>query len=208
MRAQRTPITAAAAVAVALGLTLAGCTASDDPHPNDDGPPAPTASQSSGESTTGSGTERGAALATTAFALAWRDAVDTAKDGFEGELTEIELGWETDRYAYTVELLSGDHEHTAVVDAETGEVVTNSGEPVENNDVAEKKAEVIDYEGLVPLEEAMSTALDAQSGTVSEWKLEGTQNGAQWQFDINAGSGEDYEVTVDAYSGDVITTDD
>ncbi len=195
----------AAAAAVALGLTLAGCTGPTGSAPNDDGTSAAT--ESAGSADGGNGVQKGADLATAEFAVSWRDAVDIAKDGFPGELTEIELNWHGDSYAYTVELLSESHEHTAVVDAATGDVVENSGEAVESSDMPEKRSEVIEYEGLVPWDEALSTALDAQNGAVNEWKLEGTPRGPLWQFDIGTGSGEDAEVTINAETGELIEHD-
>lgn len=216
MRAQRTTTTALAAIAVALGLTLAGC-ASESAPSGDDSAPATSNGQDSGQngdgqkkddSGDGDTTQRGADLATTEFAVSWEDAVDTAMENFDGDLAEIELDWNRDRYAYKIELVSQTEEYEVRIDADTGEQFGEQTEKIESDDVAEKTSETIDLDTIVSWDDALATALDAQNGTVNEWKLEGTEHGPQWQFDIDDDAGEDYEVTVDAVSGDLITTDD
>jgi len=214
MRAQRTTTTALAAIAVALGLTLAGC-ASESAPSGDDSAPATSNGQDSGQNgddqkkdDSGDTTQRGADLATTEFAVSWEDAVDTAMENFDGDLAEIELDWNRDRYAYKIELVSQTEEYEVRIDADTGEQFGEQTEKIESDDVAEKTSETIDLDKIVSWDDALATALDAQNGTVNEWKLEGTEHGPQWQFDIDDDAGEDYEVTVDAVSGDLIATDD
>lgn len=197
-----------AAAAVALSLTLAGCTGSDTTTDDSNSSSDPMPNGKGHEGNINTGPEQGADLATTEFDTSWQDAVDTAKSSFDGELAQVELNWYKERYAYTIEMVSDTHEYKTHIDASTGDLVDDRGGPIESDDVAEKTSEVIDLDSIVSWDDALATALDAQDGTVSEWKLEGTENGPQWQFDIDAGSGEDYEVTINAETGELLTTDD
>lgn len=211
MRQQRTSMAAAAALSLVLGL--AGCAGAAEPDepappatPGDSGSSAPGDSGSTSDESSATG--RGADLATTQFALSWQDAVDQAMADFDGRLAEIELDWARDRYAYTVELVSDTEEYKVRIDADTGEKYESRTEQIEADDLAEAQAEVVDLDAIVSWDEALVTALDAQQGTVNEWKLEGTERGPQYQFDIDDDAGEDYGVTIDAVSGALVEIDD
>ncbi|QPZ38917.1 PepSY domain-containing protein [Paramicrobacterium chengjingii] len=214
MRLHSIRTTAITAAALALGLTLAGCADDTGSTSAADGDSTSGSSQSSenssgnAEGSDASTTKRGADLATTDFAIEWEDAVETAQSAFDGDLAEIELDWSRDRYAYSIELVSDSEEYEVRIDATTGEKFGERTEKIESDDVAEKTSEVIDLNNIVSWDDALATALDAQDGTVNEWKLEGTESGPQWQFDIDADSGEDYEVTINAETGELLTTDD
>lgn len=210
MRAQQKSMKVAAAAAVVLSMMLAGCSAetgtgepSAPPSQSDSGSQSDAPVDGSTDSTA-----RGADLATTAFAVSWDDAVDTAMGNFEGKLAELELDWNRDRYVYKIELVSDTEEYEVRIDADTGELVGEKTEKIESDDLAEKQAEIIDLDAIVSWDEALATALDAQNGTVNEWKLEGTEHGPQYEFDVDDDSGEDYEVTIDARTGELIGIDD
>ncbi|MGO1770703.1 MAG: PepSY domain-containing protein [Microbacterium sp.] len=212
MSAQKKPLAALTIGAAALGLVLTGCASGGGDASDDDA--APSAAPSEQETTEsapddgGSATERGADLATTEFAVSWEDALDTAQSGFDGQLAEIAFDWQRDRYAYTVELVSDSDEYEVRVDAESGETFDERTEAIESDDADETQREVVDVDAVVSWDDALATALDAQDGSVSEWKLEGTERGSQYQFDIETGSGDDAEVTIDAETGDLLETDD
>lgn len=195
-----------------LGIALTGCASGAD-DVSVDGITAPTAAPGDSESgdaeaSDESRTPRGADLATTEFTVSWTEAVDSANANFDGALTEIELDWSQDRYAYKVELVSDSEEYELRVDADTGEQFGEHTEGVDADDVAEKQAETVDPHAVVPWEEALSAALDAHSGTVSEWRLEGTERGPEYSFDIDGDSDDDHEVSVDAETGKVTEVDD
>lgn len=208
MREQRNFSTVLAAAAVALSLTLAGCTGADAPKDDSGSSSDPMPNGKAHEGNVNTGPKQGSDLATTEFDTSWHDAVETAQSNFDGELTEVELNWYKERYAYTIEMVSDTKEYTTHIEASTGDMLDDRGEGFDSDDKAEKQSEVLDLDNIVSWDDALATALDAQNGTVNEWKLEGTESGPHWQFDIDAESGEDYEVTVDAVSGDLITTDD
>lgn len=213
MRTRRSTFTAATIGVAALGLALTGCAGGSD-DVSDDRDTAPESSPTeqetapSGSDDGGSVTERGADLATTDFATSWEDALATGRSGFDGELAEIVLDWQRDRYAYTIELVSDTEEYEVRVDADTGEAFDEQSETIDSDDVAEKQNEVVDVDAVVSWDDALQTALGARDGTVTEWKLEGTEQGPQYQFDIESGDAEDAEVTVDAESGELLEMDD
>lgn len=190
--------------AAALALGLAGCTGGAGP--NEPAPSGAPTEASPGASA--SRTPRGADLATARFAVSWTEAIATAKGGFDGEPTEIELDWTRDRYAYTVELISDTEEYEVRIDADTGESFDARTEPIESDELAEKRTRVIDLDAVVPWDRALETALAARGGPVDEWKLEGTAHGPRYQFDIGTDAGGDAEVTVDALTGELVAVDD
>jgi len=209
MSAERNPAIMFATAAMALSLTLVGCAGSGGSSSGADAPPGPSRSESgSGSSGEDSVTERGADLATAQFAVSWEDAVDTARGNFDGELAEVGLDWTRDRYAYKIELVSDTEEYELRIDADSGEQFGERTEKIESDDLAEKRAEAVDLGDVVPWKEALATALDARSGTVNEWKLEGAKHGPRWEFDIGGESGEDVEATIDARTGELIGADD
>lgn len=197
----------------ALSLMLAGC--SDGPGSAGD-PASSSNSQSdstaqpdgSGDAAAGTATLHGADLAITQFATSWLDAVDIAKAQFDGGVTEIELDWNHNRYAYKIELASATDEYEVRIDADTGETISESTESIDADDVASTQAEVIDLSRVVSWEDALASALSAQAGVVDEWKLEGKSEGPQYEFDIVDDSGEDFEVTLDALTDNVLRVED
>lgn len=207
MHSQRKLVAVVSAAVIALGLALTGCANEANEPPSDSAPPATTAPDES-EAVDEARTPRGADLAITEFTISWEDAVDAALVNFDGELAEFELDWHRDRYAYDVELVSDVEEYEVRVDADTGEQYDERTEKIETDDLAEKQAEVVNLDAVVSWDDAVAAALDAQSGTVNEWKLEGTKHGPQYEFDVDDDSGEDYEVSVNAETGEVIKVDD
>lgn len=204
----RKGILAAAAAAATLSLVLVGCAPEADD--DDDGAQDPQSSSSSQPNDSGdaSDTGEGADLATTEFALSWQDAVDQATQSFDGDLSSIELDWQQTQYAYTVELVSSEEEYEVKIDANSGDVLAEQTETMDSDDAAEKQAEIVDVQKVVPYDDALMTATDASEGRVDEWKLEGTAGGAHYQFDIAPGAGRDLEVTVDAYTGEIVKQGD
>ncbi|MGF3056737.1 PepSY domain-containing protein [Microbacterium sp. YY-01] len=216
MSSQRTPLFLSLAAVVALAVPLSGCTGGPA-SPGDSTPdPAlptmtaqPDASEGgeSGDDAPGDAPQRGADLATTNFAVSWEQAVETARAAFDGELTEVELDWSRDRYAYTVELVNNETEYEAVIDATTGEIVREETDSLSSDDAAKKLAKAITVSELISLQDALDAALAAQPGEVEEWSLEGERSGPVFEFDIDDGN-DDYEVTIDARTGKVIEIDD
>ncbi len=211
MRTQRNSVTLVAVAAVSL--MLAGCSGGAGAGSYSD---AYSNSQSdasgSGDGTNGSDgasvTPVGTDLAITQFAISWLDAVDIAKKQFDGGVTEVELDWNINRYAYKIELVSATEEYEVLIDADTGEKTNQKTERIDADDLATKQSEVIDLDRIVPWEEALAAALAAQAGIVDEWNLEGRAEGPQYQFDIVDTSGNDFDVILDAMTGKVLRVED
>lgn len=197
------------ALGAALSLTLAGCSGSAESSESLAPIESPeTRSEDSVPGANGhsqSAAERGADLATTNFTVSWQEAVEIAQAEFAGELTEIELKWSDGRYAYEVDLISGADEYDVHVDADTGD--TFEAETDTTDDVSENQAKIIDIGGIVSWDDALATALNAVAGAVDEWKLTGTSDGPEYDFEIIDSSGEDYEVEINALTGELISID-
>ncbi|SEB45779.1 Uncharacterized membrane protein YkoI [Paramicrobacterium humi] len=195
--------------ALTLALVLTGCgSAGGTDVPGASSQPTssskPSAEESSPHSDKGEDTD----LATAEFSLSWEDALDQAKQKFDGDVSSIELGWESTQFVYTVKLLSDTEEYKTLIGADSGEVLNEETEAMDKDDVAEKSAEVIDISKIVPWTKARDAALDAVTGRIDEWKLEGTGKGPHYQFDIAPGAGHDIEVTIAAYTGEVVSQGD
>jgi uncharacterized membrane protein YkoI len=148
-------------------------------------------------------------LATTTFDVTWQDAVATALERFDGDVTSVELDWKRSAgdYAYSIELQSdAAGEYEVDVHASTGEVVAESADPDSDADADD----VLDLDAVtVDVADAMQTALDERPGAVVEWTLD-TDDGAQvFTFDVvTADGGDDLDITVDAATGESVEIDD
>lgn len=219
-RIGRTWLAGSAAVILAVSLTACGNGDDDDaaapPEQPSSAPSAaapsasaeppasttPPADESSGDKT------KDTDLADAEFALSWQDALDIANQQFDGDLYSVGLDWERTQFAYTVKLVSDTDEYEVEIDADSGDVLAEETEPLDDDDAAEKTSEIIDVERVVPWSDALDAAQSEADGRVDEWKLEGTEQGAQYQFDIGQPSGEDLEVSIDAYTGEFLRLDD
>lgn len=190
---------------VALMLALSGCTAGESAPPSQ--PPAEPSATAPADTSSGEKT-RNTDLADAEFALTWQDALGQARQNFDGELYSIELDWEQTQFAYTVKLVSDTEEYEIEIGADSGDVLDEETEAMDSDDVAGKTSEVVDVDRVVPWSDALATAKGVLDGRVDEWKLEGTERGAKYEFDIDTADGQDIEVSVDAYTGDLIGTDD
>lgn len=193
-------------VGVALMLVLSGCTDTEEgPAPS-----APASEPSATAPAEPSPTEKtqDTDLADAEFALSWQDALAQARQNFDGELYSIELDWEQAQCAYTVKLVSDTEEYEIEIGADSGDVLDEETEAMDGDDIAEKTSEIVDVDRVVPWSDALQTAKGVADGRVDEWKLEGTGGGAKYEFDIDTGDGEDVEISVDAYSGELLGEDD
>lgn len=197
----------------AMSLMLAGCSGgADSAYDSTASSNSQSDASGQGDGTNGSdavsATPFGADLAVTQFAVSWLDAVDIAKKQFEGGVTEVELDWNINRYAYKIELVSATEEFEVLIDADTGERSNENTERIDAEDLVTKQSEVIDLDQIVPWEDAHAAALAAQAGSVDEWNLEGRAEGPQYQFDIVDASGNDFDVILDAMTGKVVRVED
>ncbi|GAC58759.1 peptidase M4 family protein [Gordonia hirsuta DSM 44140 = NBRC 16056] len=197
----------AAGIAVCTtALLLTSCTSDDD-----SGTP-PTLGASALSQTAQAGPSSAGRPSTDEFDLAqhrpgvsWEQAVATARSGFDGRLSQLELDRDDGRLVYSVELVSATEEHDAKIDAESGEVIKRKTEPLDAADRAGAQAEAFDLDGLVDPERAMAAALAQAPGRVTEWTLERESHGGtptiEYEIDVVGADGTTTEVRVDATTG-------
>src|SRR5699024_7886052 len=195
-------LTIIAAILLACTMALTGC--GDDN--SDDGSSSSQSQQNQQDQQNQSSTD----LTKQEFDVAWQDALDDARDEFDGDVNKIELEPnDAGNYVYKIELLSDTQKFAMQVDANSGETVNKKTEDLESDERGTaRREERIDLQKVIPLNKARKAASDVQDGPVNKWKLEGDRGGAQYEFDIGTSDGEDREVQSDATSGDVIQDED
>lgn len=151
-------------------------------------------------------------LAKHSFPVSADDAMAAAKKKFDGTLTKLELEPEVVNgaraYVYKVELVSDTQKFTMQHAAESAAVIGERTEALDADEVrTERGTDAVDLARAVPVNTAMGTAVQAHPGRVEKWKIEGKNNTARYEFDIETQSGidDDYEAQVDAYSGQLIS---
>ncbi|WP_443095802.1 PepSY domain-containing protein [Rothia koreensis] len=182
---------------LALAAGLAGCGDDDTDHKS-------SSSSSASTSASGASSED---LSTKKFPVTWNDALKTAQDKFDGDVSKIELEkGASGKYEYKIELLSDQQKYAIQVDADSGDTVNEKTEDLDKDEVqSERKSDRIDMSSVISLDEAMKKAKQVQDGPINKWKIEGKDRGPQYEFDIDSTSGsEDHEVQIDAHSGDHI----
>lgn len=194
---------------VAAAVVTASC--------GNDSPDTSTTSTTAGITTINSTPTTGANvaqidLAHHTFPVSAQDALGTARKNFDGTVTKIELEREgvnaQNIYVYKVELMSDTEKYAAQVSADSGAIVAEKKEPLDADEQGtERTKEAVNLDSAVPLNQAMDTASKARPGRIEKWKIEGKNNTAQYEFDIESPgtNDEDYEVQVDAYSGQLKT---
>jgi len=219
-RIGRTWLAGSAAVVLALSLTACGngdvdqaASPQEQPSSGPSAPAVPSASAEPPASTPPADESPGdktkdTDLADAEFALSWEDALDLAGQQFDGQLHSIGVDWNLTRFTYTVQLVSDTEEYEVEIDADNGDLLTEETESLDGGDAAEMSSEIVDVKRVVPWSDALDAALNEADGRIVEWKLEGTDHGAQYQFDIDQTSGEDLEISVDAYTGEFLDRDD
>ena len=125
------------------------------------------------------------------------DAVSTAEEAAgQGTLHAVELDYDEDAGAWQwdVKILVDRTDHKVVIDAVSGEVVTDEQERTDDQE------QPVDLEGPMSYDEASGIATEEVDGPIRSWKLEYDDGRTRYQFDI--GSGDDpQEVTIDAETG-------
>src|SRR5699024_1749424 len=86
------------------------------------------------------------------FDVAWQDALDDARDEFDGDVNKIELEPnDAGNYVYKIELLSDTQKFAMQVDATSGETVNKKTEDLESDERgAERREERIDLQKVIP----------------------------------------------------------
>lgn len=133
------------------------------------------------------------------FSVSLDDAVAKFRETFpaEGvEVTSVELDDEDGKYVYDVQGYDDENEYEAVIDAESGEVLSKEEEKddVDPDDVA------IDFTKILSPKEAMAKAMENNTGYVESYEIEWEDDKAVYSFDVEDGD----DVILDAETGDII----
>src|SRR5690625_3598284 len=167
-----------AAILLACAVALTGCGGDDS-----DGGTGSSASQSP------SGQDQSSTdLTKKQFDIAWQDAMDQARDEFDGDVNKIELEPnDAGNYVYKIELLSDTQKFALQVDANSGDTVNKKTEDLDSDERGtERREERINLDKVIPLKKAMKAALDVQNGPVNKWKLEGDRGGDRKSTRLNS----------------------
>ncbi|MFC3419400.1 PepSY domain-containing protein [Salinicoccus hispanicus] len=164
-----------------------------------------------------------------------QQAVDKAKEQFDGEVQEVELDEDDGRYYYEVELQNGKEEYNVDIDADDLTILEESFDQDDDDrdDVNDDNDRDDDVNGdddrddnaddnrnddttqstpangsssggkIISSTEALKIAQNEADGEVSEWDYDDKE----YEVELIS-NGEEYEMTIDAKTGDVIEFDD
>lgn len=133
------------------------------------------------------------------------EAVSTAQENFEGELTELELDDDNGEWIYEVHLENDSEEYEIQLSADDLSVLNEETESDDNNDAEDQ----FSYGDAIPHDEAVQIALDEAGGELEGWTLDKDDGQLEYDVDLrNTDNGNDTDVTINAESGEVIEIDD
>lgn len=132
------------------------------------------------------------------------DAIATAHENFEGDLVSLELDNDNNTWVYEVNLETSDDEYELQVAVEDLSVINEHTEQDNNINI-----ESFSYDDAVPFNEAVQTAIDEVAGELEEFTLEMEDGQLIYEIEIrDADGGNDYDVVINAETGELISTDD
>ncbi|MFD2830860.1 PepSY domain-containing protein [Corticicoccus populi] len=132
------------------------------------------------------------------------DAIATAHENFEGDLVSLELDNDNNTWVYEVNLETSDDEYELQVSVEDLSVINEHTEQDNNINI-----ESFSYDDAVPFNEAVQTAIDEVGGELEGFTLEMEDGQLIYEIEIrDADGGNDYDVVINAETGELITTDD
>ncbi|MFC7392007.1 PepSY domain-containing protein [Scopulibacillus cellulosilyticus] len=124
-------------------------------------------------------------------------AIETAKQKYDGVISEVELDHDMNRLVYEIEFQKGNGKTLNIkMDANTGKVI---------NKKTDKDDDPADYKTDLSIEKAVKIAEQKYDGTVSEVELEKQPSGKiVYEFEIHQNNGK-LKVVMDANSGDILS---
>lgn len=142
-------------------------------------------------------------LATETMPIPLEEALAIAEEaaGGTGELEQISLDHDDDRWEWELELVVDGTTHELDIDATTGEVTDHERDDDDDDDIA------VDPTSPMTPEEAMRLATDAAPGRVSGWELDSDDGTIRYEIDIERSGGDDVDVEVEVESGKVSVDD-
>lgn len=137
------------------------------------------------------------------FAISLDDAVAKFKETFpeEGiEISGVELDEDDGKYAYDIQGFKENKEYEVKIDAETGDILAQEEEVDDDNDDLDDDI-AIDFVTIITPQEAMTKALENNTGYVKSYELDHNDDG-KLVYEIDIEDGDDVEL--DAENGDII----
>ena len=136
------------------------------------------------------------------FAVSLDDAVNKFKEAFDDstiEVSSVELDEDDGRYAYDIQGFKENYEYEAVIDAESGEVISKEEEQDDDDD--DKDDDIaIDFVEIISPKEAMEKALENNTGYVKSYEINHDDDRLVYEIDIEDGD----DVELDAKTGDIL----
>lgn len=192
-------------------ILLAGCGNQPEKPADTTQSAVDTSTQTSPDTTTDSSavtsgeqnTEESLGIEKREFGYTLTQAIETFNETFKNASIEsISLRERDKEFVYKFEGFDTNMEYTLILNAETGEVVS---EDQDEDDIDDRKA--IDTEAILSPQEAMEKALtDTPAGTyIEDWELERHNDQTVYDLDVKYPSGSPGEdLEVDAQTGEVI----
>ena len=137
------------------------------------------------------------------FDISLDDAVAKFKETFpeEGiEVSGVELDEDDGKYAYDIQGFKENKEYEVKIDAESGDILAQEEEVDDDNDDLDDDI-AIDFATIITPKEAMTKALENNTGYVKSYELDHNDDG-KLVYEIDVEDGDDVEL--DAETGDII----
>lgn len=125
------------------------------------------------------------------------EAIDFAKENFNGELTQLNIEMEDDEWEYKVELENEDEGYEVELSVNMLSILD---EDIEDGGDSE---DTFNYEDLIPYDEAIQTAKNEGGGEFKEFQLSKDDNLIKYEVKLV----NDVEVEINAETGEVIGVD-
>ena len=128
------------------------------------------------------------------------DAIKKAQSKFDGQLTDIGLERENNKWVYKIELESDSEEYDVSYDVNTLDIIEEEKDS-ENDD---EDNEYFKYEDLIAFDEAITTAKSEVDGKATEISTDFDDGVLYYEVSIQNQNGEDVDVIIDAKSGETV----
>lgn len=134
-----------------------------------------------------------------------QEAVDTARESFDGELIQVELDHDDGQWVYKVDMEQGSEEYEVKLSVEDLSVVNESTETDDDDDSEDQ----FEYSEAVTAEDAVQTAIDEAGGNgeIEGWSLDKDDGSLEYEIELKNTDNGDADIKINAESGDVIETD-
>lgn len=132
------------------------------------------------------------------------DAIKKAQSNFDGQLTDIGLEKENNKWVYKIELESDSEEYDVSYDVNTLDIIEEEKETEDDDE----DNEYFKYEDLITLDEAITTAKSKVDGKATEISTDFDDGVLYYEVSIQNQNGEDVDVIIDAKSGETVKIDE